>query len=309
MRVHRSLALAVATTLVACGGSSTDATPAARGFQVVTPDVTLAPGQELTSCYYFHTPNSEPMAIKKWSSSMTVGAHDLVLYTTASDIMPPGTVSDVGCGAFVGGNLPSWTYAANSPTAALALPADDGSGKPLGLVVAAATPAFVQVHYVNSTSGSLTAHATISADALDAGVAYTRTAAYLATAATISIPPGATSHVESRTCGVPAGARFWALSTRAHKHAVQTLVEDGTAGAGTVLLTSTDWEHPAVKTWGAPFYTFATDKLTYQCTYDNPGISTITSGASDATDEACMAIGYFFPATRSLLCVDNTGPL
>ena len=83
----------------------------------------------------------------------------------------------------------------------------------------------------------------------------------------------------------------------------------GRPRARTVLLTSTDWEHPAVQGWSAPFHTFATGQLTYECTFDNTGSTTITSGPSDATDEACMAIGYFFPATTSLLCVDSTGPL
>jgi hypothetical protein len=64
-----------------------------------------------------------------------------------------------------------------------------------------------------------------------------------------------------------------------------------------------------VQGWTAPFYTFAADQLTYECTYNNAGNTTIRSGLVDATDEACMAIGYFFPATGPLLCVDNAGPL
>jgi hypothetical protein len=112
----------------------------------VTPDVTLAPGQELTSCSYFHTPNTEPLAIKRWSSSMTPGSHHLVLSTTASDVQPPGTVSEVGCGAAGAGNLPRWVYSARSAAAELALPADDGAGRPLGQEIPAGTPAYVQVH-------------------------------------------------------------------------------------------------------------------------------------------------------------------
>jgi hypothetical protein len=308
MRAHHVLALATASTLVACGGSSGE-TPSPRGLQIVTPDVTLAAGQELTSCYFLRTPNTEPLAITKWSSSLTSGAHDFVLYTTASDVMPPGTVSEAGCGAAGGGNLPRWVYAARSAAPALVLPSDDGAGRPLGQEIAAGTPAYVQVHFLNPTSAPLTAHVTINAEALGAGTAYTRTAAYQTYAASISIPPGVTSHVESRTCAVPAGVRFWWLSTKAHEHAVQTVVKDGTAASTTELLDSTDWEHPAVQVWSAPFYTFTASQLTYECTFNNTGSTTITSGPSDATDEACMAIGYFFPATTSLLCVDSTGPL
>lgn len=35
---------------------------------------------------------------------------------------------------------------------------------------------------------------------------------------------------------------------------------------------------------------------------------TITSGDSPTTDEQCMAIGYFFPATKSLVCIDGPDP-
>ena len=71
----------VSIFLVACGGgggTSSDTMtgddmpplpdaptidPPARGFQIVTPDFDVGPQQEITVCYYFRTPNTEPMAI------------------------------------------------------------------------------------------------------------------------------------------------------------------------------------------------------------------------------------------------------
>jgi hypothetical protein len=49
----------------------------------------------------------------------------------------------------------------------------------------------------------------------------------------------------------------------------------------------------------------AARQLTYQCDYVNPTGRTITSGSSPATDELCMAITYFFPATGARICVNN----
>ena len=65
------------------------------------------------------------------------------------------------------------------------------------------------------------------------------------------------------------------------------------------------------KRWDGPFYQFASGRVTYACTYDNKGSNanrTVTSGSSAETDEMCMATGYYFPATKSLFCLDSLGP-
>jgi hypothetical protein len=297
----------------ACGGTEpadnpgVDAMPVTRGFQVVSPDITIQPGEEITYCYYFRTPNTEDMVIKRWASEMTPGSHHLIYYTTASDTMPPGTVSSSGCGAFGGGNLPSWTYAAQVPSAAVALPTDDGNGLPLGQDIKAGTPGYFQMHYLNTTDEPIQAHVTLTAEAYDAGTAYTKTAAFITYNSQISIDPGATGDIETQTCSTPAGAKFWMLSTHAHKQAVRTTIKDAT----TVVFNSDDWEHPGAKLWTTPYHTFASGKLTYECEYNNTGDnvgSTVVSGPSADTNEMCMATGYYFPATKSLICLNSFNP-
>ena len=281
-----------------------DITPPARGFQIVTPDIDIQPHQEITYCYYFRTPNTEPMAIKKWVSSMTPGSHHLIMFTTPQDQMPPGTISAANCG-FGGGstNIPSWTYSAQTPMAEMQLPADDGNGKPLAIDIAAKSAGFVQMHYYNPSDNVIKAHVTINAEALDAGAAYTKTAAYVTYDTNINIGPGATNVVETLTCNSPSNAKFWLMSTHAHKQAIKTEVYDGTMMA----MMSTDWAHPIPATWmTSPFFTFSTGKVTSRCTYNNTGDNagrTITAGDSAATDEMCMASGYYFPATKSVICL------
>jgi hypothetical protein len=232
----------------------------------------------------------------------------MILYTTASDVMPPGTISSTGCGAFGTSNIPSWTYVAQTPTADVALPADDGTGKPLAQRIAPGTPAYFQMHYLNTTDEPIQAHVQLDAFALDAGVAYTQTSPYITYNNQISIAPGATNDVESMTCTVPQGIQFWSMSTHAHKQAIQTEVKDGS----NVVFSSYDWEHPGSKTWMAsPFYKFTSNTLTYACTYNNTGDNagiTVVSGPSAQTNEMCMAIGYYFPATKPLICLNSNGP-
>lgn len=326
MRHSLGFALVLGLSLTACKGGDTgsgddttspDASvidPPARGFQVISPEITITAGQEITYCYYFKTPNTEDMVIKKWVSDMSPGSHHMIMFTTKTEVQPAGTVSASQCG--VGGasaqNVPSWTYAAQTPSAELALPTDDGAGKPLGQEIKAGTPAYIQMHYLNATDADIKVHVTLNAEAFQAAAAYTATQPYITFNANISVPPGATGDVETQTCNTPAGAKFWMLSTHAHKQAVKTEIKNGMPTSTDVAFTSTDWEHPGSKSWmQTPFYTFSGDKLTFACTYNNTGSNagrTVSTGDSAQTDEMCMATGYYFPATKPLICYNGFPP-
>ena len=59
----------------------------------------------------------------------------------------------------------------------------------------------------------------------------------------------------------------------------------------------------------AVLYAFATNQLTYECSYDNTGTNanrTIQTGDSALDDEQCMAVGYYFPATKPGFCFNST---
>lgn len=304
----------VMSALVACGGSGggdddvqVDANDQpANGFRIVSPDITLAPGEESTYCFYFRTPNTVPMAINHWKSDMTPGSHHMIMFLTSSDAGEVGSVTPdcEGFGTAGGGTI--WTYAAQNEHADLQLPLDDGGGKPLAQDIPANSAGFFQMHYFNGLDTPVTAHVQLDAEALESTVAYTKTAAFITYQGQISIPPNAVNHPESATCGVPAGAKFWLMSTHAHKQAIRTTVKDGTA----MVFESADWEHPGAAMFTEPstFFSFSTNKITYECDYTNPTNNTIVQGQSAQTNEMCMATGYYFPATRPLVCLDNQGP-
>jgi copper type II ascorbate-dependent monooxygenase-like protein len=316
--------LAIASTLVlastSCGSDSAPASPdasapgdattggelppAVNGFQIRTPDIQLAPGQEATYCYYFHTPNTAETVVRSWQSSMTPGSHHMILYFTSTAEMPDGTLDPSGnCGGANLNNLAVWTYAAQSPEARADMPADDGAGKPVGMPIPAGQAAAMQLHYLNATDGPLTVHAMLNANGYAPGTAYTQAAAYVTYNTKIDIPPGpgSTSNA-SGTCAVPAGAKFFTMSTHSHKQSVGTQVMDGTA----MVQMSTDWEHPTTTSWAAaPFFSFTSGSLAYRCNYLNETTSEIKAGPSAQTNEMCMAIGYFFPATGSKMCLNS----
>lgn len=319
-------------SLMACGtdgtdpggddgsGSGSNIDPPARGFQIQSTNIDIQPGQEITYCYYFRTPNTEPMAISKWKSVMTPGSHHMIMFTTSNDLMPPGTVSASNCG--FGGtsslsNRPVWTYAAQTANSEVLLPADDGTGKPLAQVIQPNTAGFFQMHYLNATDEVLSVNVTLNAEALAADAAYTSTAAYITYNAGLSIKPTAANGgvptvenggIATKTCDTPPNTKFWMMSTHAHKQAIKTEVKNGMPASSAVAFTSEDWEHPIPQTWmSAPFYSFndssGANKLTYTCTYQNDTNRTIQSGDSAQTDEMCMATGYMFPATAPTFCI------
>jgi hypothetical protein len=268
-------------------------------FEITSPDVMLASGQEVTYCYYFHTSNTQTVSINKWVSTMTPGSHHMILFMNPGGSQPADGTIDQNCGLGGSGasNLPVWTYATQTPTQEEDLPADDGAGKPLAQNIAANSAGYFQMHYLNATANALMVHVDLKAYALPAGTSYTQTEAYVTYNNDIKIGPGATGVVATASCPVPSGVKFWTMSTHSHKQSVGTQILDGT----NMIFSSTDWEHPGAQNWSAPsFYTFSATKITWSCTYDNTGSnvgSTVVAGPSAQTNEMCMATGYYFPAT------------
>lgn len=276
--------------------------PPAHGFQIKSPTIDIKPGTEVTYCYYFQTPNTSDVSIKRWVSKMTPGSHHLILYLTPTSQQPPGTMSTDVCGISnrtTGG--PVWTYSAQSVDAEASLPPDDGTGNPVGQRIPAGQFGFLQMHYLNSSDNTIRAHVELNAYAHDDGVVPTPAAPFVTYKFGFTLKPGSpalpASSMVNDSCTVPMEngkqPKFYVMSTHTHKQGVHTFIKDG----ATTVFDSTSWEHPGAATWNAaPFYTFTSGKLTYQCEYLNPTTATIYEGDSAKDNEMCMAIGYYFPS-------------
>ncbi len=290
------------------GSGSGSGTDPGAAFTVQSTDVTIDAGTEVTYCYWFKTPNTTALSINKWVSDMTPGSHHMIFFAGGSfpSDLPNGgldTQNRCGLGTSSGTNQPAWVFASQTEHLEEDLPADDGTGKPLAQVLQPGTVGAYQMHYLNATDGPITAHVKLSAYALPDGTEFTRTDPYITYQYDISIPPNATGVQVSASCPTPAGAKFWTMSSHSHKQSVETQISDSNG----MILDSTDWEHPSVKTWNAmPFYTVS-GNLTWTCTYNNTGdnkATTVKQGQSADTDEMCMATGYYFPSTTAKFCVN-----
>jgi len=293
----RSLLLLVSIiALAACTDKPAD--PAEEpAFTIVSSDITVASGEEVTKCFYFHTPNTDNVHIHKWVSDMSIGSHHMIYFSNLGAQPADGTVDD--CSGVDGTPLP--VYGSQIAHQEADFPRDD-VGVQLAQVITPQTAGYFQMHYVNSTDAALVAHIELSAFAMKQGQTFTRTDLFGVYNADIAIPPHATNFKVTGTCDIVQGVKFWSMQTHSHKQTVATAVNDG----ATTLFSSNDWEHPGTVQWSAPdFYTFA-NSITWSCTYDNIGDNannTIYDGQSARTNEMCVASGYYFPAAGARGCI------
>lgn len=205
-----------------------------------------------------------------------------------------------------------WTYSSQTVDQTFDLPADDGTGLPIAQNVEPGQNAFIEMHYLNSTDDEIKAHVELNANAHDRGVAVRGAAPYVTYHTNINLgaAPGSTASVNG-SCTVQPRFKFFEMSTHSHKQGIHTYVKDGSA----MVFEATDWEHPGSKVWDAsPFFSFASGKLYYQCDYLNASGTrdAIVDGPSAATNEMCMAIGYYFDpqadTVASKFCLNSFAP-
>jgi hypothetical protein len=316
MRLALGLALSAAVLGFGCGGGSSgddgsdddgadvDALPApGQGFQIVTPDIEIPAGGEITYCYYTTVTLDQAAGIKKWSSVMTPGSHHLIVFFTNDAQEADGTLT-ANCG-FAGGsglNFPIWSYSAQTATNEMDMPAG------IGMQISQTQHMFVQMHYLNTNpTDPITVHVTINGETYAPEEQYTPAAAFVTYSTDIHIDGGVgmTGSI-THTCSVPDGATFFTLGTHSHRRSVETWVTDG----DTEVFRSDDWEHPTdlehrIDAWAdAPYHQFSGD-LTYHCDYVNDLAQAVTTGDSANVNEMCMAVGYYFPATTAKFCIDE----
>ncbi len=267
----------------------------ADGFQFVLKAgmVTIQPNQEAYYCYYKTIPGNAAIEIGAFQSWMSKGAsHHFITYAGTSGA--DGTVSQCAGG---GGK---WVYATSVSGETIELKMPDT----VGLSMAAGTQLMMNMHFINP--GTTPATPTLKLNVLYAKNVQYQAGTMISFNTGINIPPGTATAPGTQTvrgtCTAPVGSKFFAITTHTHKHATVTDVNYVTGGMTTNIVHTTDWEAPDVGLWYAPnFLTFNQgDSFTYSCSYSNSSSSYVTVGETAASNEMCMAIGYYFPAGSAL---------
>jgi hypothetical protein len=296
------------------GCASSPGAPSCLTVTIAVPATQIAPGEEADYCYYFRMPNAYAAGVSKFASTLDPVVFHASLHTTHGiggqpvELHPPGTMQAGICGWGSGGNASAVRrlYWAREPSTSVTMPTDDGSGTPVAVGATAAQPAALEMHFLNSTDQPINGAVALTITLLPPWIDFTNTATYITYNSNISVPPNGTAPATD-TCAVPASTKFWWFSTHTHSFAILAELKNGSSP----IVVTPNWAAPAVATFAAPtFYQFApTEKLTYSCTYQNNEGFAVNAGDSYHNNENCVAITYFFPATRSMICFNNTGPL
>src|SRR5262245_60692597 len=247
----------------ACGGDDTVAEETAppngtttppNAIAISTPELVLAAGEEKTYCFFTTLPTKAPIGVQRYRSSMTEGSHHMIVFLLREAAKPDGTFVECSKGGLASGlDVPVWAYASQEPEGQLEMP--DG----VGVQLAAGQPLMIQMHYLNASGGELRAHVDVEIDPYEEGVEYVPASVFATFNTEIVVPPGGKAAVEG-SCDVPEDANFFVLSTHSHRFTTRAQAHDGES----MLIDTTDWEHPGVIQWKQQPYVFQSGKLDYR---------------------------------------------
>ena len=309
------------------------------GFRIETPDydandpnaknLVVNPGQEIFLCYYVTLPNTAQVNVGGFQSWMSPGSsHHFIVFRQGGNAAAGGSAAGGSAAAFGGTPQPAgtitscgfaggtWVYATSTPGSVVGMNLPDGVGLPMD----ASQSIILNMHFINAGTDVL--YPKVKLNILLANNVQYESAPMISFNTRINVPPAAAdgtpgTQTVTGTCTVPTGSQFFTMSTHTHKHATEAVIQyvkaDGTAqeivhtGATSSYPsmqapnTGSDWEHPGVAEWNAPNFLTVQDgdSFTYSCTYENTGTAAVTVGETAATNEMCMAVGYFFPAGTS----------
>jgi hypothetical protein len=275
---------------------------AGAGFQILTTQFDLNPGQEIFNCYHYATPNDAVYPVGEWDSQMSPGSHHFILYRMDGDTTPSNTLTNPGCTSGFGGN--TWLYTMGAPRGHLAFP--DG----VAMNLQPHERIIFDMHYINTGTSVIHARIGLNVNKVKAEK-YQLADAQISFNTSIYIPPNGMQKVGG-DCIPAAGANYFLMQTHMHKRGIAASVTRKLANGqlGEELVHTTNWDSPDVHIWQqAPFLTFQPgEKFHYTCTYQNDRASVVTVGTSAEKNEMCMAEAYFFPAVASVPACDSSGP-
>jgi hypothetical protein len=279
------------------GGNSQDLEPPASGtgFQIVTKEWVVLPGQEVFNCYYASSPVDAVVKVNRFVSKMvSAGQQRFTLYRDNGGTTPEGTLLDRGCTSGFGGR--DWLLATSQRDYDFPMP--NGVAMTLG----PRERIKFDTHYLNSGPQPVTVK--IAVNLYFTSGTTQEAQALVSFHLGIRVPANGGTQTVSETCTPGAGARFFSMSTHTHQHATQALLRRQNGSPAEIFVQTDDWQRPDEKRWLVePFATFAAgEKFVYSCSYRNPLQGVMTVGTAFSSNEQCMAITYFFPASAAGSC-------
>jgi hypothetical protein len=252
---------------------------------------TVEAGEELVMCTYVRADNATAEDVVLFETDQSEGGHHLIVYTIDHAVdLPPSLCSQ--------GGQPSWTQLLATQIAHEQQSFPEG----VGFHIAQNQQFVLETHYINTTGEALEVDSAFEMTYAPPGSVTTQASTYFFGSLNLDIPPMA-AWSTTTTCAPP---RPMTLQTMfGHEHRRGTGVSVGIARAGgpeEMLYQTDEWEAPPVTVFENGAELGMTDSIRVTCDYQNDGPDRLRY-----PHEMCFAIGYYWPAEGSYVCVAGGG--
>jgi Copper type II ascorbate-dependent monooxygenase, C-terminal domain len=294
MRKRHALVIGLGL-LGACSGTpgSMDPAPPAHGYQLKTPDVTLAAGEERYECYTVSLAEAADVAVTQFQSFTGPVVHHYEVFQT----LAPEQSGLFDCSQTL--IKQTWLPLFGGGVASGGLTLPDGAG----FKIPKDAQLLVQLHLLNATPSSATTHIVVNMDYAADATTVTPAGIFALGSMTINLPAGAMGMQVGSMCKAPKQLNVFAVQPHMHKLGTKIVLEHGTAASPPVVYQRDPWVFGA-----QPIDLFSTvvqpgDYIGTECTFDNTTGQTVTYGES-TTNEMCYFVLFYTPFDKLDGCID-----
>ncbi len=276
--------------------------PNANEIQVVSPQVMIQPGANITLCSYVTVTTSSQIDVIGSNGVQSLGGHHAIVYMGRM----PKPVDTHECNEQ---DMLNVSYlagiGAEGATSLSKLP--DG----VAFRLEANAQLMIQTHWINATNAPITGQAYINLET--APVSASRVPADLFTVVDTSfdIPAGQTGS-SSSSCTLKEDKNFFFIGGHEHQWGTHLKAEQIAPNGSATTFYEKDWQtefefNPPVNTYpaSAPLVMKQGDAIKVTCTWDN------TTNVKDLTfpTDMCVTFGFYFPGHGEIDCVDGQWPM
>jgi hypothetical protein len=262
---------------------------------------------DVTNCAVIAVGNTDARLIRRARIQLAGGMQEVAIYRGTG---PAAALA--GCPMFGGLSTDHLLLFGHSPDATLSLP-DTSTGAPVGLPLAGTAFLRVELHAFNASSSTSTASATLTLETIPTPTNAVSAGAAVAMNTAISLPPGSGATVERFQTAI-ASTSVFAMTMHTHALGTSATALFGTSAtdpSATIVYTSSVPSEAALTAFApvlampAGSGTASSRGFTYRCAFMNTRSSSVSFG-TDADEEQCMMLSWYYPSIGFQLCVDGT---
>lgn len=256
---------------------------------------TVQPGAEVYYCQTFLNPWGKTVDIKEYNLSMSQGSHHMFAFYA------PNATASANAPCPNGGlTFGAFTFTSQSPTLDQVYP------NTVGATLPSTTGFQMMVHYLNTSSNTITAHISLTMNVAKPNVVTNHAGVLFLNNIAMDVYTGGPAQTSTYTLTQDVNI----LSTDSHMH------EGGPGGSATFLSTyspgtttlfsTNEWAEPVGKTFPTPLKLTKGTTITWSCDYTVVNVSALkpmTFGESALTNVMCISVSIFYPVS------DPTNPV